>query len=156
MEGWATRCSTMKPFRSAGRTPAVRAGAWWCSVGLGGGGEGGNMSQTRRMTDTKHNPTTAVLFSSDNNPLMQVLDYMRPPTPRQGGLARDKPRDECFLSAVPVPRIDMSVQKNAITWNLSRDIPAGVGYASEMQRNELSDTRAARQHSYCPTLFRGA
>ena len=36
---------------------------------------------------------------------------MRPPAPRQVVLARDKLRAECALSAVPVPEIEMTVQK---------------------------------------------
>ena len=33
--------------------------------------------------------------------------------PSQRGLARDKPRDECAVSAVRVPGIEVTVQKNA-------------------------------------------
>ena len=36
---------------------------------------------------------------------------MRPPAPRQVVLAQDKLRTECALSAVPVPGIEMTVQK---------------------------------------------
>ena len=37
---------------------------------------------------------------------------MRPPAPEQGGLARDKLRAGCALSAAPFPGIEMIVQKN--------------------------------------------
>ena len=40
---------------------------------------------------------------------------MRPSAPEQGGLARDKLRAECALSAAPIPGIQIIVQKNTTT-----------------------------------------
>ena len=39
------------------------------------------------------------------------MNWIRPPAPRQAVLARDKLRAECALSAVPVPGIELTVQK---------------------------------------------
>ena len=46
---------------------------------------------------------------------MEVLDWMRPPAPEQGGLARDEFRAGCALGAAPIPGIVLMVQKNTNT-----------------------------------------
>ena len=53
---------------------------------------------------------TTVFFHAANDRSMHVFDWMRPPTPEQGGLARDELRAECALSAAPIPGIEMIVQ----------------------------------------------
>ena len=40
---------------------------------------------------------------------------MKPPAPKQGGLARDELRAECALSAVPIPGIEASVQERLLS-----------------------------------------
>ena len=37
---------------------------------------------------------------------------MKSPSPKKGGLALDKLRAECALSAAPIPGIEVTVQKN--------------------------------------------
>ena len=55
--------------------------------------------------------TTAELFYAAADHSIYVLDWMKLPAPKQGGLARDKLRSECVLSAASIPAIEMSAQK---------------------------------------------
>ena len=48
---------------------------------------------------------------------MKVLGWIKPPAPRQVVLAPDKLRAECAFSAVPVPGIEMTVQKNTTAFS---------------------------------------
>ena len=52
---------------------------------------------------------------------MSVLGWMRPPAPRQVVLARDKLRAEYPLSAVPVPGIDMTMQRTLLSLSGGRE-----------------------------------
>ena len=55
--------------------------------------------------------TTVFSYYAAADHSMQVLGWMRHLDPRQVVLARDRLRAECALSAVPVPGIEMTVQK---------------------------------------------